>query len=50
MPCEGGEWKEITSSLAELGDDGGVPVLPVRFGLGGEELLDVVLGDHLRNK
>ena len=25
-----------------------MPALPVRLGLGGEELLDVVLGDHLK--
>ena len=47
MPREGREIS-IASSLAELWDDGAVPVLPVRLGLGGEELLDVLLGDNLK--
>ena len=46
-----GGWEgadEIESSLAELWDDGGLPVLAVRLGLGREEPRDVFLGDNLR--
>ena len=46
MKGEGAD--EIESSLAELWDDGGLPVLAVRLGLGREEPRDVLLGDNLK--